>query len=68
MQTFTFRVTQDLKAFYEASVSIEAKDAESARKKLEKMSQKNLDSLCYDWEQNTANAQAEGKIEIQELL
>jgi len=67
MKNFTFRVTQDLKAYYEGRVTVRAKDEESALAKLEKMSQKKLEDLCDDWEQCTGNAESEGDIEIQEL-
>lgn len=68
MKTFTFRVTQDLRAFYEGEVSIEALNEQDARKKLAKLSTKKLDEIATHWEQNTDNATPEGKIEIQELI
>jgi len=67
-KTFTFNITQDLKAFYEAKVSIEAKNADEARKKLEAMSTEELNEIATDWEVNTDNAEAEGEIEIQDLV
>lgn len=67
MKKFTFRITQDLKAFYEGLVDIEASSEKAARNKLEKMSTEAIDKLVYDWEQNTDNASPEGEIEIQEL-
>lgn len=66
MKSFDFRVTQELKAFYEAKVTITASSEKAARNKLERLSQAKLDELCTDWDQNTDNAAPVGDIEIQE--
>ena len=68
MKTYTFRVTQDLKAYYEGRISIKAKSEEAALAKLRKMKQGNLEELAKDWEQETDNAEAEGDIEIQNCV
>jgi hypothetical protein len=65
MKSFTFNVTQELKAFYEAKVTINARSKKAARIKLEKLSQNELDELCTDWEQNTDNAEPVGDISIE---
>ena len=67
MKTFTFRVTQPLKAYYEGRVSVEAKSEKAARKILENMTQNELEDTCENWEQQTDNADPDGDIEIQEL-
>jgi hypothetical protein len=67
MAKFTFRVTQDLKAYYEGSVTIDATSEEEARQQLEAMPTETLEDLVEDWEQNTDNAESEGEITIQEL-
>lgn len=66
MKTYTFRVTQSLEGFYEGKIDIEANSEKEAREKLEEMSNKKLDDLVYNWEQNTDNAEPFGDIEIQE--
>lgn len=67
MKNYTFRITQPLTAFYEGEVNIKAKNEGSARNKLSKMSQKQLEKIVTDWEQNTENAFADGDINIEEL-
>lgn len=68
MKTYTFRITQDLKAFYEAKIDIKARSLKEANSKVYNMSTKQLDKLAYDWEQNTDNASPEGQIEVHECL
>lgn len=67
MKAFTFRVTQDLKAYYEGNVTINATSEEEARKQLEAMPTETVEELATDWEQCTDEAQPEGAITIQEL-
>ena len=67
MKIFTFRVTQPLVGFYEGYVDIEANSEEEGHKMLKAMPSEMLDKLCYGWEQNTDNANAEGNITIEEL-
>ena len=68
MKTYRFRITQDLEAYYNAEVSIEASSEKAARNKLEKMTTKQLDEIATDWEQMTDNATAVGEITIQECI
>jgi hypothetical protein len=68
MKTFTFRISQDLEAYYNARVDVKASSEQAALNKLKKMSTKELDKVAYDWEQMTDNASAVGEITIQECL
>ena len=68
MKKYTFRVSQDLLAYYNALVSIEASSEKSARNKLEKMSTQKLSEIAFEWEQVTDNATPDGEITIQELI
>jgi hypothetical protein len=68
MKSFTFNVTQELKAFYEAKVTINASSEKAARNKLKKLSQNKLDELCTEWEQNTDNAEPVGNISVEECV
>jgi len=68
MKSFTFKVTQELKAFYEAKVTINATSEKAARNKLKKLSQDDLDELCTDWNQNTDNAEPVGSISVEEYV
>lgn len=68
MKKYTFRITQPLKAYYEAKIDVEATSAQAAKNKLQKMSQKKLDKMAYNWEQETDNAEPDGTIEIHNLI
>lgn len=68
MKTYTFRISQNLEAYYNVEVSIEASSEKAARNKLEKMSTKELDKIATNWEQMTDNASPVGEITIQELI
>lgn len=68
MKTFSFRITQDMTAFYEGEVSIEAKSEKDARIKLNNMSTEEIEAIAIDWEQNTENAEGVGTITIEELI
>ena len=68
MKNYVFRITQDLQAFYEAKVSIKASSEKVAKNKLEKMSNKELNDIAFDWEQNTDDANPVGDINIHELI
>lgn len=66
MKEFTFRVTQEAIGYYEGNITISAKNEESARKKLNKMSQKELNDLAENWELGD-DINANGSIEIHSL-
>lgn len=68
MKSYTFRVTQDLRAFYEGEVTILASSEQAAKNKLKKMPKKKIEELVEDWMQNTDNAEGVGPIEIQDLI
>lgn len=65
---YTFRVTQGLSAFYEGEVSVEASSEKAARNKLSKMTNKKLEEITSNWDQNTDEASPNGDIQIQELI
>lgn len=68
MKEYTFRISQDLQAYYNAEVSIKASSEKAARNKLEKMTTKELDEIATDWEQMTDDASPVGEITIQECI
>lgn len=68
MKTYTFRVSQDLEAYYNAEVSVQASSEKAARNKLEKMTTEELDKIAINWEQMTDEASPVGEITIQELI
>lgn len=50
MKTYTFRISQNLEAYYNAEVSIEASSEKAAKNKLEKMTTAELDKISTNWE------------------
>lgn len=68
MKTYTIRISQDLQAYYNAYITVEANSEEAAINKAKKLSQKQLEEKAFDWEQVTDNASAVGKITIQEVV
>ena len=68
MKTYIFRISQNLEAYYNAEVSIEASSEKAARNKLKKMTTKQLDEIATNWEQMTEEAFPVGEITIQELI
>ena len=68
MNTYTFRVSQDLEAYYNAEINIKASSEKAAINKINKMTQKQLENLAVNWEQMTKEATPVGDITIQELI
>lgn len=68
MKTYTFRVSQDLEAYYNAEISVKASSEKAAINKINKMTQKQLENLAVNWEQMTEEATPVGDITIQELI
>lgn len=68
MKNYTFRISQDLLAYYNAKVTIKANNAKIAKNKLEQMTTRELDEIAFDWEQITNNASPIGDITVQELI
>ncbi len=46
MKTYTFRVSQDLEAYYNAEISVKASSEKAAINKINKMTQKQLENLA----------------------
>ena len=68
MKTYTFRVSQDLEAYYNAEINIKASSKKAAINKINKMTQKQLENLAVNWEQMTEEATPVGDITIEELI
>lgn len=67
MKTFTFRVTQESKGYFEGTVEIAASSEKAALNKLKKMSQEKLENLAeHSWTVGDGYNEPVGKIEIQE--
>lgn len=67
LNEFTFRVTQPCVGYFKGEATIKAKNAESAIKKLSKLSQRKLDELCDGWELSDG-CDPNGKIKIEGMI
>lgn len=69
MKLYTVRVTQPAKTYFEGELTINAKDEQSAIKKVKRLTQRQLDART-DWSGLTDDQGADpcGKIEVHNII